>query len=1251
MLSRAFSRSALVGAASLLFSLFPAVALAQAHCTVPGPMVLSDADTDQIGSTDTDLLSLNIAESASTTRNLVFTFKTGIPTGVMTPNGRWFVTFASSGAAEIFYVGMSTSPESNGGLPTFHYGVGVSAFAPLDDLGRGLEGSGYDAETGTITVVAPNAAFGIANGGMLSQIRASVRLTGGACSAVCLNGTLADTAPDVAVGPATTGLLVLPNSMVSHTVSANCGTLLPPPPEGLNDSVPGPVYGGPDLARPGNARFQVFAPPAGIGAEGTGGEYSIGYNPATKRIMANSLGFSTGPIDIDLFSTKVFRITPPEQRVPVLANSCTALWEDKSNLYNNTPQVLSDPILWTDQDTGRTFSANLTTGANPSSQYAYTDDDGENWIPGGLGVAGADHQTVTTGFYPPDSPFELIARTAGFGQKDADGTVVKGKAVYFCSQDLVPGTCIRSDDGGNTWTPPQVAYDGSLCSNLHGHLKVSPDGTAYLPIKGCGAAQGGTYTNDAGLNWTQFTVPGTTPQVDGSDPSVAIDDAGQLYYCYVNGDGHPRVRVGNKRSDGTLDWSGIDTDLGSVHGLVNATFPEAVGGDPGRASCGFLGTRTTGINYQSRDFGGVWYLYIATTTDGGKTWTTVNATPNDPVQGVGGIWQQGGSGDTNNNRNLLDFNEVTLDEQGRVLFGYNDGCVGACDGDPEGSPTYVASMRVARQTGGKTLRAAFDNSLAASRAPGAACLSGANTGSTVELVWREPDHGGTAVRYDIEKVFNNGTAMKVGDTLGTRFVVPGSSLATAAYRVRAVNNVGTTASDVTLGTPGAPLVVNTAPTAALTVMPSMITEGDTVTFNITLGDAQGDALRYELDFGDGSLSASGTASAVVTHTYSQPGDRVYPVVLRVGETATSPALSAPDVTASVTQTAASTGGGDPAITIQSFTATPDSGDVTNAPLTVSFAVEAVDTDPEKGNVSYTFYYGDGTRSERQSSPSSSHSYANAGSFQASVIVADDHANSAVAETTVTTTTTVTVIEGPVQADLQVAFDNNNTQVPATVTLDGSGSTAGDGAIYRFSFGDGTPDQVGSAKMARHVYTTPGSFTVSLTVTDASDASNTSSATATVTITAAQQTVAQLSVSPSTARVGQLVGFDASASIAKTGSRIVSYSFDFGDGSPVVVQNVPSPDDGSAAIAQHAYSRTGSFTPSVTVTDSEAVSSLAKGLVSVSMPSSTPAPAPVPPPATGNPSTPVFAAPQRGGALPLWSLLPLLALAGLRRRRR
>ena len=48
----------------------------------------------------------------------------------------------------------------------------------------------------------------------------------------------------------------------------------------------------------------------------------------------------------------------------------------------------------------------------------------------------------------------------------------------------------------------------------------------------------------------------------------------------------------------------------------------------------------------------------------------MNATPGDPVQ-RGCIWNGGGS---NACRNLLDFNDATIDKSGRVLVAYTDGC-------------------------------------------------------------------------------------------------------------------------------------------------------------------------------------------------------------------------------------------------------------------------------------------------------------------------------------------------------------------------------------------------------------------------------------------------------------------------------------------------------------------------------------------------------------------------------------------------
>jgi hypothetical protein len=139
-----------------------------------------------------------------------------------------------------------------------------------------------------------------------------------------------------------------------------------------------------------------------------------------------------------------------------------------------------------------------------------------------------------------------------------------------------------------------------------------------------------------------------------------------------------------------------------------------VAGDPNRAACAFLGTDTLGP-YQSTSFQGIWFPFIAMTYDGGNTWHTANATPGDPVQGTGGICLAGTT--CIENRNLLDFNEITLDQKGHVLFGYDDGCLDDCLLPPY-KPTQVclgsvclnatAKTTILRQASGRTLFAAFD---------------------------------------------------------------------------------------------------------------------------------------------------------------------------------------------------------------------------------------------------------------------------------------------------------------------------------------------------------------------------------------------------------------------------------------------------------------------------------------------------------------------------------------------------------------
>ena len=199
-------------------------------------------------------------------------------------------------------------------------------------------------------------------------------------------------------------------------------------------------------------------------------------------------------------------------------------------------------------------------------------------------------------------------------------------------------------------------------------------------------------------------------------------------------------------------------------------------------------------DYQAIGFPGKWYAFIATTYDGGQTWTTVNSTPNDPVQSMTGVWQQGGS---HTDRNLLDFNEITMDDKGRVLYGYSDGCVtpectaGAAPND------FVADMRVARQSGGKTLLASYDANTDTTTAKVAkpACLSGTRDPLASHLTWKVPDNGGADITsYEIWRGTAPGNEVKLFTTLNAdphyADINPPSSQH-LYYYVKAINSVGT----------------------------------------------------------------------------------------------------------------------------------------------------------------------------------------------------------------------------------------------------------------------------------------------------------------------------------------------------------------------------------------------------------------------------------------------------------------------------
>ena len=511
-------------------------------------------------------------------------------------------------------------------------------------------------------------------------------------------------------------------------------------------------------------RYYTYQPPAGVG--NGAGEPAMGFNLATNRSL-----FIAG--------LRTLRLTYPDRPADLATAGPAAgdaLWEDVSTL-TTTLRTL-DPVLHTNRATGRTFISQTTAGTGTQFLYAYTDDDGATWetISKGLPNGGVDHQTIGSGPYPATLPPGANPTWPATGPK---------QAVYYCSQDIVnaaPHWCSRSDDGGQTWNPgiPTVP---NQCISSHGHVKVGPDGTVYLPTKGCGGVHGMHVSRDAGVTWTVSQLPGATP--DGQiDASVGVADDNTLYYCFVTSNKRVRARVSRDRG---ATWSN-DRDLGASVGVVQAVFPEAVAGDGNRAACAFLGTNNGGDRTPAT-FQGVWYPYIATTYDGGETWTTVNLTPGDAVQGIGGLCTAGTTcGGTN--RNLLDFNYLTIDDKGYALFSYADGCTGACAKNPAFNG-FTAKATVTRQVGGWPLYAAHD--VAEPRLPDRPFLEGVRTIERTTLKWRAPEDGGASIdRYYVFRGTSEANLQKISSITGTTFedITTDPSVEAYVYKVAAVNSSG-----------------------------------------------------------------------------------------------------------------------------------------------------------------------------------------------------------------------------------------------------------------------------------------------------------------------------------------------------------------------------------------------------------------------------------------------------------------------------
>jgi len=335
--------------------------------------------------------------------------------------------------------------------------------------------------------------------------------------------------------------------------------------------------------------------------------------------------------------------------------------------------------------------------------------------------------------------------------------------------------------------------------------------------------------------------------------------------------------------------------------------------------------------------------------------------------------------------------------------------------------------------------------------------------------------------------------------------------------------------------------LTTNPAALFTFSPRFPLPSQIVTFNASASVAPNGYIdSYEWNFGDGNTTT--VASEIITHVYPSLG--TYNVTLNVTDNIglwnTRSKLVAVK-----------------SLPVASFVFTPETPVVNEA---VKFNASA-SSDSDGPIDSYKWDFGDGNVTT-VSGATITHAYDSFGSFTVTLNVTDTDEHWDI------DTQTFTVKSVPVAS---FTFSPATPKVNEVVTFDASASSDLDGSIdkYIWTFGDGG---TGTGKTVTHAYTSFGSFTVTLNVTDNDKFWDVE----TKTFTVKSVPVASFTFSPATPKVNEVVTFDASASSDSDGS-IVSYKWDFGDGNVTTV---------SGATITHAYAASQSYTVTLTVTDND-----------------------------------------------------------------
>jgi PKD repeat protein len=333
---------------------------------------------------------------------------------------------------------------------------------------------------------------------------------------------------------------------------------------------------------------------------------------------------------------------------------------------------------------------------------------------------------------------------------------------------------------------------------------------------------------------------------------------------------------------------------------------------------------------------------------------------------------------------------------------------------------------------------------------------------------------------------------------------------------------------------------NEGPTASFVYSPTNPKVDEKVNFNASASkDPDGTIVSFRWDFGDGHSDSGET----VSHRYQDAG--TFAVVLVVQDNSGNRGTA--------TQTVSVGEGSSPSASFVYSPANPAENE------TIYFNASQ-SNDPDGSIESFDWDFGDGTTGKGETV---THKYGSSGSYTVLLKVTDDDGNIDTASQTVS----VGDNQGPVASFF---YTPSNPVVNQVIQFNATESHDPDGTIvsYQWDFGDGTPGAVGV--LVDHHFSSKGTYTVYLRVTD--NSGNTDSASQTISVSDNQSPTASFVYSPTNPVVGDRVHFNASESTDPDGT-ITSWDWDFGDGR-----------HGSGVEVNHPYSDAGTYTVVLVVTD-------------------------------------------------------------------